>query len=187
MTQAGPGGDKPRNPLRIVIWGAALALLLLPAVAMRFTSEVDWSGFDFVVFGAMLLFVCGGYELATRVTGNQAYRLAAGIALLGAFLLTWINLAVGIVGNEANPLNLLFFAIPLAGMAGGLVARFRPRGMAWALVAAAIAQVLVAVVALLAGGEDAIVVFGLTGFFVLVWLSSALLFRKAAQERVPPA
>ena len=59
--------------------------------------------------------------------------------MLGAFLLTWMNLAVGIIGNEENPANLMFFAIPVVGMVGALTVRFESRGMAHALVATAIA------------------------------------------------
>ena len=85
--------------MRVVVWGTAAFVLLLPLVAMQFTSEVDWDLMDFVVFGVMLLVVCGTYELATRLTGKKAYRLAVGIALTGVFLLTWIQLAVGIFGT----------------------------------------------------------------------------------------
>ena len=168
-----PGGKR----LRALVWGGAAFLLLLPLIAMQFTTEVDWDQADFVVFGAMLLFVCGGYELATRVSGNRAYRLGAGIALLGAFLLTWMNLAVGIIGNEENPANLVFFAVPATGLLGALLARFEARGMARALVVTAVVQALIAVVALVSGWGQ---VFVLTGFFVLLWLSSAQFFRKAS-------
>jgi hypothetical protein len=179
MTNTNQGDGQQGNPLRAAVWGIAAFALLLPWMAMQFTSEVDWDLTDFAVFGAMLLFVCGTYELATRLTGNKAYRLAVSIALSGAFLLTWVNLAVGIIGNEGNLANLMFFAVPLVGMVGALIARFKPRGMARALVATAIIQLLVAVIALIAGWGNAII---LTGFIILMWLTSAHLFRKAAQE-----
>ena len=179
MTDTKQGDGQQGNPLRVAVWSIAAFALLLPWLAMQFTSEVDWDFKDFAVFGAMLLLVCGTYELVTRLTGNKAYRLAVGIALSGAFLLTWVNLAVGIIGNEGNLANLMFFAVPMVGMVGALIARFKPLGMARALVATAIVQVLVAVIALIAGWGNAII---FTGFFVLLWLTSAHLFRKAAQE-----
>jgi hypothetical protein len=46
--------------LRIAIWGTAAFLLLLPWVAMQFTTEVNWTLFDFLVIGVMLLAACGG-------------------------------------------------------------------------------------------------------------------------------
>jgi hypothetical protein len=99
MTHSKHGDVQRGNPLRIVVWGIAAFALLLPLVAMQFTSEVDWDFADFAVFGTMLLVVCSTYELGTRLTGNKAYRLAVGIALLGAFLIIWIQLAVGIIGD----------------------------------------------------------------------------------------
>ena len=180
MTKSKQGNGQRGNRLRMAIWGTAAFLLLLPWVAMQFTSEVDWDIADFVVFGTMLLVVCGTYELATRWTGNTAYRFALGIALIGAFLLIWINLAVGIIGDEGNSANMMFFVIPLVAVAGALVARFESRGMARALVLTAIAQALVAVIALIAGWGY---IFVLTGFFIVLWLTSAQLFWKAAKEQ----
>lgn len=180
MTNSKYGDVRRGNPLRIVVWGTAAFALLLPWIAMQFTSEVAWDFADFAIFGTMLLVVCGTYELGTRLTGNRAYRLAVGIALVGAFLLTWINLAVGIIGKEENFANLMFFAIPVVGMVGALIVRFESRGMARALVATAIAQAFVAVIALIAGWGYT---FVLTGLFIILWLTSAQLFRKAAQEQ----
>lgn len=54
--------------------------------------------------------------------------------------------------------------------------------MARALVATALAQALVAVIALIAGLG---LTFMLTGFFVALWLGSAWLFRRAAREQAP--
>lgn len=97
MKNSGEGDGRRGNPLRVWVWGLAAFALLLPLVAMQFTSEVDWDSTDFVVFGLMLLVACAGYEIAVRLTGKRAYRLAAGIVLLGAFLLIWMQLAVGII------------------------------------------------------------------------------------------
>lgn len=170
------------NPLRTAVWGTAAGLLLLPLVAMQFTREVDWTWFDFLVIGALLLAACGSYEFAVRMSGNKAYRAGFGVAVVAAFLLAWINLAVGIIGDESDPANLVFGAVLAVGLISASVARFRPRGMAQALVATAIAQVLVAAIALVAGwGHEAVL---LSGFFGALWLASAALFRKAARDQV---
>ena len=71
---------------------------------------------------------------------------------------------------------------------GAVIARFQPHGMARALVATALAQALVAVIALIAGlGSTGAnwprVIVVLTGFFAALWLGSAWLFRKAAREQ----
>lgn len=82
---------------RIMGWGGAGLLLLLPLVAMQFTREVNWTGSDFLVFGAMLLAAGAGIELATRARLGTAGKSVAVAAVLAAFLLVWVELAVGIV------------------------------------------------------------------------------------------
>ncbi|MDA3779430.1 MAG: hypothetical protein PF487_04285 [Bacteroidales bacterium] len=74
-------------------------LLLIPLIAMQFTDEVNWSSFDFVVMGILLLstgFIC---ELVMRKVKKIEYRIALLIAIIGAFLLIWAELAVGIFGT----------------------------------------------------------------------------------------
>lgn len=63
---------------------------------------------------------------------------------------------------------------------GSVIAGFRPRGMARAMVATALAQLLIAVIALLLGFGRA---FVLTVFFVALWLTSAWLFARAQQAQ----
>ena len=176
--------------LRKIFWGAAAILLLLPLVAMQFTDEVDWTGVDFAVFGVMLATTGAGIELTLRVTDRAAYRAGACIALAAAFVLVWVNGAVGIIGNENNPANLMYGGVLAVAVLGAMVARFRPPGLARAMVAAAIAQVLVLAVALFAvpGAEgpqwplDAIF---LTAFFVALWLVAAWLFHRGAGTTGP--
>lgn len=168
----------------------AVLIFLLPLVAMQFTDEVVWDETDFAVIGAMLFSACAAYELAARMTRNIAYRAAAGVAIVSSFILIWINLAVGIIGSEDNPANLMYGGVLTVGIVGVIIARLRPRGMARALSATAFAQVLVGVIALAAGfGSTApsfpeAIVF-LTAFFAALWLISAWLFRKAAGEQTP--
>src|SRR5687768_13711801 len=164
------GGGRRGIPWRMAVWGIAALVLLLPLVAMQFTEEVAWDLADFATFGAMLAGACGTYELAARATGSGAYRAAVGVALAAAFILVWMNLAVGIIGNEENPANLMYGGVLAVGIVGAIIARFKPHGMARALVATALAQALVAVIALIAG-------LGFTGpitvFFAALWLISA--------------
>jgi hypothetical protein len=182
------GGAGRKSPWRIAPWASAAVLLLLPLIAMQFTHEVNWDETDFIVFGAMLVGACGAYELATRMTGNTAYRAAVGVAVVAAFLLIWINLAVGIIGSEDNPANLMYGGVLAVGIIGAVIARFEPHGMARALVGMALAQVLVAVLALIfrwgSHGENwPPVIVVLNGFFAALWLGSAWLFRRAAREQ----
>lgn len=84
------------NRWRIAGWSAAAALLLAPLVAMQFTEEVNWTPFDFAVFGTMLALAGGALELVVRLTRRQAVRVVAGTAIAVAFLLAWAHGAVGL-------------------------------------------------------------------------------------------
>lgn len=84
------------NGWRGALWGGAAGLLLIPAIAMQFTSEVAWGPGDFLTMAAMLLVACGAFEVAVRMTRSTLSRSLAGIAILGIFLMVWAELAVGI-------------------------------------------------------------------------------------------
>jgi hypothetical protein len=177
---------------RIAIWGTAAFLLLLPLIAMQFTNEMNWDETDFVVFGAMLFGACGIYELAARMTPNSAYRAAVGVAVMATFILIWMNLAVGIIGSEDNPANLMYGGVLAVAITGAFIVRFRPHGMARVLVATAFAQALVGIIALVAELGSTVenwprVIVVLTSFFAALWLVSAWLFRRAAREQTPAA
>lgn len=118
------------------------------------------------------------YEFAAGRLNHGLYHLATGIALAGAFLLIWVNAAVGIVGNEDDPANLLYGAVLAAGLTGGIVARFEPTGMARSLYAVALVHGLIAAIVLPAGPRTLM----LNGFFIALWLVSATLFRKVARD-----
>ena len=182
----------PRRDIRwrVAAWAAAAFLLLLPLIAMQFTDEVDWNLADFAVFGALLLGVGLTYELAARRTGDIAYRSAVGVALATAFILIWVNGAVGLIGSAGNDANLMYGGVLAVGFIGAVIAGFRPQGMVRALFGTAVAQMLVAVVALIAGlGSTSqywpLDILVLNGFFAALWLTSAWLFRKAERERLP--
>lgn len=90
---------RPLAALRRLVWAGAVALLALPAVAMLFTTEVNWGPEDFAVGGVLLL---GTAFVLDRVLGSDLRRrtmlVAAGAVLL-ALLFVWAELAVGLVGS----------------------------------------------------------------------------------------
>lgn len=88
---------RPVLPWRVVFWGAAAVLLVLPWVAMQFTQEVRWDLADFAVFGGMLVIAGGAFEAAMRLTTSRVARWVTGAAIALAFLLVWAELAVGII------------------------------------------------------------------------------------------
>lgn len=173
--------DGPRSWgwVRPVGWAGALALLLLPLVAMQFgDSGVNWTLSDFLPAA----FLIGGaglaLELAVRTSPNRSYRAGAALGLLAGFLIIWANGAVGFIGSEDNPINLMYFAIPAIALVGSALSLFRAGGMAVAMAAAAVAQLAAFAVAL----DHGFFTGPLTVFFTGLWLASAWLFRKAARE-----
>ena len=175
-----PTPPRRGNPLRIAVWGSAAALLLLPAVAMQFTREVAWDAADFMLMGALLTGACAAYELATRLSSSTAYRAAAGLAVLNALLLVWINLAVGFIGDEGSRANLMYAGVLAVAGIGAALARLRAAGLSVAMLFTALAQAVVAAVAWSGGYTDSAL---LTLAFALPWIAAAGLFWFAAQRR----
>ena len=124
------------------------------------------------------------------MSDRNAYRFAAGVALAAALLLVWLSLGVGIIGADGDPANLMYFGVLAVGIVGAIVARFRSHGMARALFATALAQALVAVIALIFGlgsgsPPGVLGILILNGFFVALFIGSAWLFRNAGREQLP--
>lgn len=183
--QAMNGGGRGLTPWRLAGWGGAAALLLTPLAAMQFTDQVRWTAFDFAVAGGLLAAVGLGLEMAVRRSGSLAYRAGAAVAILTAFLLIWANLAVGFIGSEDNPANLMFLGVLAVALAGAILSGFRPRGMAWSMVAAAVLQAAIPTYAILAGlgSDDPITVIApIIAVYTGAWLLAAALFAKAARE-----
>ena len=185
---AADGGEQRGRAWRGVPWMIAALLLLLPLLAMQVTDEVAWDGTDFAIIGALLLAACTALEGAARRTGSLAYRAAMGVAVATACLLVWMNLAVGIIGSEADPANRMYGGVLAIGILGAVMVRLEPRGMARVLIAVALAQAVVGLGAVIAGlGAGSAnwpgAILGLTAGFTALWLLSAWLFRKVAQAQ----
>jgi hypothetical protein len=176
MRTTAPTPGHRTNPLRPWLWCGAAALLLLPAVAMQFSSEVDWSATDFVLMGVLLGGVCLAYEIVTRLSSDRMYRLGAGVGIAGAFLLIWADLAVGYAGDGRNVINEAVFAVPAVAWLVALYARFTARGMARAMVVAAGLQAGLALAAPLLGFGSVLLQ---SLFFIVIWLTAAQCFRIA--------
>ncbi len=148
---------------------------------------MNWDLLDILTFGTMVTVVLAIVLMARRRSRNRAYRSAAFIAVLGAFFVAWVNGAVGIIGNEENEANLLFFGVLAVAALGSCIARFRARGMALALYATALAQVSVAAFAIATdlGATGPIWprdILVLTAIFSVFWLLSGWLFSRAAKH-----
>ena len=181
-----------RASVRRQMWYVALAtasVLLVPLVAMLFTTEVNWNVFDFLVMG-MLLFGAGlTYVLIARISDSMAYRTAVGVAVVAGLLLIWMNLAVGIIGSEDHPANLLYTGVLAVGIIGAGLARFRSRGMSRTMFATALMQMLIPVTALIIWRPTLDEPPGMVGVFILnvlfagLFVVSGFLFQRAERKQ----
>ena len=178
------GGRRRWSLWRLAGWAAGALMLLLALVAKQFIGEVNWVD-NLAQIGGLLIGVGVAVELASRKTGEAAYRAAVGLALGSALLLAWVNGAVGIIGSEDNDANLMYGGVLFVGAIGAIIARFKPGGMARALFATALAQTLVAVIALVgrlgSPYSGPLEIVSVNGFFVALFTGSAVLFWKAAR------
>ena len=171
---------------RLGIWGGIIAaLLMIPLIAMQFTPEVNWALTDFLIMGAILVVIASAYELIAKRSSSTMYRSAFAVGLLGAFLLFWVNGAVGIIGSEDQPANMLFASVFVVGLVGAFVARFKPRGMSRTLYAAAIVTMIVPIIALIIWPPPATSwapgifgVFLMSAFFAMLFVLSGNLFMR---------
>lgn len=115
-------------------------------------------------------------------SGSAAYRAGVGVAVLVSFLIVWTTIVRDSVDSAG------FFLLVMAPVVGGYAARFRAAGMARTMLGVAVMQlvwtlavVTAPVTAQVADGVFRTWLFG--GFFTLLWLVSAALFRGAARVR----
>lgn len=172
----------------LIVALAPLAGLLIPLVGNLTVEGWNWTWTDFVAAWAVFTVTTFLFRLlASRKFATLAYRIAAGLAVAAGFLITWITMAVQIIGAE-NPANIFYLGVILIGLVGVGLARFHPAGMAKAAFATAAATFLVPVIAVVCWPADfspgVPQVFLINGFFVLMFALSGLLFRRAASQPI---
>ena len=123
-------------------------------------------------------------------TARTWYRLGVGLAIAGLALLLWGVMAMGVIGMEGDPFDLLYFAVLAVGILGSVIVRFEPSGMVRVLLAMAAAQAAITVIALLVGKQESPVssvaeIVGLNAAYVGLYLAAAWLFRRAARQQPP--
>lgn len=88
-----------RNQRLIIILSAVPTLLLIPFIAMFFSTEVNWSPFDFLIAGLLLLSTGLACELVMRSAKKTRSRVIICGVILFALFLVWAELAVGVFGT----------------------------------------------------------------------------------------
>ncbi len=88
-----------KNKRLLLILAAVAILLLIPLIAMQFTTEVDWDLRDFLIMGVLLVGTGLTCELILRNVKSKTNRLLICGGVLLGFILIWAELAVGIFGS----------------------------------------------------------------------------------------
>lgn len=88
-----------KNKRLIGILLAVAFILLIPFIAMQFTDEVNWTLFDFLIAGGLLLGTGLVIELVLRTVTKRVHRITICAAMIILLLLIWAELAVGIFGT----------------------------------------------------------------------------------------
>lgn len=68
-----------------------VGVLLIPLWGVFYVDGWNWDWHGFVVAGALVFTAAMTYEVVARTMRNRAYRFAVGLAVMTAFVLTWVN------------------------------------------------------------------------------------------------
>jgi hypothetical protein len=88
--------DRLWNTLRALAWAGIAVIMLAPAIAMRFTDEVNWTASDFVFAGVLLIGGAAVVELVAWRVRNPVIRIGFGLFVVAVVALIWAEGAVGI-------------------------------------------------------------------------------------------
>ncbi len=74
-------------------------LLIIPLIAMQLTDEVEWSLFDFIIMGTLLLITGLMGEIIFKKVKKYKYRVILYMVVIIIFFLIWAEFSVGIFGT----------------------------------------------------------------------------------------
>lgn len=79
--------------------GIVAILMLIPAIAMQYTKEVNWTILDFMVMGTLLLITSLVIEYSLKKIKNSNYKIVIIFGIVLVFLAIWAELAVGLFNS----------------------------------------------------------------------------------------
>ena len=143
---------------------------------------MNWGTEDFAAAGLIFGAVLVAFWLAWRQSSSIAYLMAFAAGLGALFLIVWVSLAVGIIGEPGHPTNLVFAAVLAVAVIGAIVSRLEPLRLSrtmWvtAAVQAAAGVTTVILTALTPGASGVLIVAGFSLGLVAAFALSAWLFR----------
>ncbi|MDQ5977334.1 MAG: hypothetical protein QG602_306 [Verrucomicrobiota bacterium] len=168
----------------LIIALAPPVLLLGPLTGQLTVEGWNWTWHDFVMAWVVFAITTAFLRfLVTRPVANLAYKAGAGLAVITGFLITWITMAVQIIGED-NPGNGLYLLTILGGFIGVGVSRFQAAALARVAFTMAGALLLIPVVAVLAWPADFNPGYPkvqmLSSGFAAMFIAAGLIFRHAA-------
>lgn len=170
---------------KLIIWFFIILFILLVILVMnQFVKGMTWGLEDFLVAGGLLFGVTIVYEMLNQKKQLVNYKKALSIALGTNLVLIWSNLAVGIIGSENNPVNLIYFSIPIIFLSGAIISNFKASGLAKTLNIMAIVQISIPLGALIINHPQVnilgiLLVLGLNFLFAFsFWFSASLFVKK---------
>jgi hypothetical protein len=178
-----------KNIIRALL--ISTALLVVPLTASFFVDGWLWTAFDYAFAWVIFSLVSLGLTFVASKANGMTYKAGGAVAILTAFLLIWINAAVGFIGDGDlfDSPNGLYVAVVLFGIMGAVWSRLEARRMSQALYATALALALVPVVSYLVWPPSVISwspgvlpVFILNSCFVMAFVVSGLLFASASKQ-----
>lgn len=84
---------------QLIIFAGTFILLLVPLLGMQFSNEINWSLFDFVIMGTLLLTLGLSIDFIFRKIKSKTVKIGWIIFLVIVFLLLCIELAVGLFNS----------------------------------------------------------------------------------------
>lgn len=122
------------------------------------------------------------------VSTPSARGAGLGLAAATSLFLFWAIGALGVIGAEGDPADLMYLGVLGIVVGGAAASRLEARGMARTMVTAVLGVGLVAVIALLVGEHrspvtSVVEILGLNAMFMVLFGTAALLLRHAADPR----
>lgn len=159
-----------------------VGLLLIPFIAMQFSTGVDWSISDFAIMGLLIFGTGMAFKWTFYKGRNLTYKAGVVLAIGTSFLLVWVDLAVGLIASGPNVPNLLFLGVVAVVIIGSVITNLQSKGMMLTMFLATMLIGLIGLVAIVMEydrmpGNSWMEVLGVTGFFGMLYLIAGFLFR----------
>lgn len=173
----------------MILWGIILVLIAAVRWVVLLTDQSQWS--EALGYSMILVIIGITYELWRWLkTQTKIYCLAFLIGLGWMLLLGLANGAVGIIGSENNPANLMYWSVFVVRIIGSLFSHLKSRGMKITLFITALVQLIIPVFAFFIwpakaswGNAGVIGVFIINLIFALLFVVSALLFGRVSNQK----